>query len=386
MSATALLPGVLHLLVRVRQPGAGSGDCYQLLLGTRRPPAAYDALADPRTAALLLERLRRPGRTGRLTFVREGWAGGYAGTGLPARPLAAEQSHTSVVYGDRFVLKVFRRVDPGPSPDLEVPSALARAGGDRVPPPLAWFETSALTDERGSPATLGVLSPYLADAADGRRLAAEALAARTDFTPYARALGRATADLHETLRRALPVTVLRAPQSAALAAAMTARLAAAAAAVPALRPYRARLGETFAAVAELGAAGRTWRAQRVHGDLHLGQTLRGSRSGRWSFVDFEGEPELPPPARRRPHPVTRDVAGMLRSFTYAAPGAPSWADRCGAAYCAGYAERSGTDPREEAALLRAYVADRAVHEVVYEAGNRPGWLGVPLGTIADLAG
>lgn len=79
---------------------------------------------------------------------------------------------------------------------------------------------------------------------------------------------------------------------------------------------------------------------------------------------------------------------MRRSFTYAAATAgadPSWADRCGAEYCAGYAGAAGADPRGEAELLRAYVADRAVHEVVYEAGNRPGRLGVPLAAIAGLA-
>ncbi|NED24909.1 maltokinase, partial [Streptomyces anulatus] len=128
--------------------------------------------------------------------------------------------------------------------------------------------------------------------------------------------------------------------------------------------------------------------QRVHGDLHLGQTLR-SADGFWSLIDFEGEPARPLPERRMPAPPVRDVAGMLRSFDYAArshrPWNPEWAARCRAAYCEGYAQASGRDPRGEPELLRAHETDKAVYEVLYEARHRPDWLPVPMAAIQRLA-
>ncbi|MFC9398865.1 maltokinase [Streptomyces sp. NPDC057027] len=398
-AATELLPldgtgpGLLHLLVRVEQPGRPAGtpaDCYQLLLGVRTqlPPrlgpaligrirqgplagrAVYEGLRDPRLAGLLYERLRTPGRTGPLRF--------HATTALPPalapRMLDAEQSNSSLVFGDSFILKIFRRVSPGANPDLELPLALSRAGCARVPAPVAWFESGA--------STLGVLQPYLRDSRDGWRLALDSLADGRDFTVEARDLGRATAEVHLALAEALPTRRLARAETEQLAAAMDRRLHAAAQAVPALLPYVPGLRAVFAA-ASGGAA-----VQRIHGDLHLGQTLRGSDGG-WAVIDFEGEPAKPLDERRSPQPTVRDVAGMLRSFDYAArthrPWNADWASRCRAAYCTGYAEASGIDPRADPALLRAYETDKAVYEVVYEARHRPDWLPVPMSAIERLA-
>ncbi|WP_137993259.1 maltokinase N-terminal cap-like domain-containing protein [Streptomyces vilmorinianum] len=402
-AATELLPldgtgpGLLHLLVRVEQPGRPAGspaDCYQLLLGVRTqlPPrlapaligrirqgplagrAVYEGLRDPRLAGLLYDRLRTPGRAGPLRF--------HGSPDLPAsmapRVLDAEQSNSSLVYGDRFILKIFRRVSPGPNPDLELPLALARAGCARVPAPVAWFESGA--------GTLGVLQPYLRDSRDGWRLALDALADGREFTAEAHALGRATAEVHLALATALPTERLRRTQSEHLAAAMDARLHAAAQAVPALLPYVPGLRAVFAAAGDTVGAGQL---QRIHGDLHLGQTLRAVDGG-WAVIDFEGEPAKPLAERCRPQPAVRDVAGMLRSFDYAArthrPWNAEWAARCRSAYCAGYAEASGTDPRADPALLRAYETDKAVYEVLYEARHRPDWLPVPMAAIERLAG
>ncbi|MEU6079673.1 phosphotransferase [Streptomyces sp. NPDC047108] len=421
VSATELLPcgaggaspGLLHLLVTAQQPApsptqTGGGDCYQLLLGIRSvlPPqlahtligrptggplhgrTVYEALYDPRLAGLLLERLRVPGPLGALRFTRA--PSTAIPSGLIPRPVTAEQSNSSVVYGDAYILKVFRRVAAGTNPDLELPLALARAGCERVPHPTAWFESPS-----GEPMTLGILQPYLRGSADGWQLALNSLAVGADFTGSARALGRATAEVHTALADVLPTTVLRRRQIELLAAGMTARLEAAAASVPALRPYRDPLRAAFDDLAELGRSGRTWPAQRIHGDLHLGQTLRGARDGRWALIDFEGEPARPIAERRRVQPVARDIAGMLRSFDYAAracrPGPDSsawaleWAKRNRVAYCDGYAEAAGTDPRREPELMRAYETDKAVYEVLYEARHRPDWLPVPMAAIERLA-
>ncbi|WP_240965964.1 maltokinase N-terminal cap-like domain-containing protein [Streptomyces zingiberis] len=465
-------PGLLHLLVRVRQSSPAGADCYQLLVGVRStlPPhlapalighpssgplrglAVYEALADPRLAGLLLERLRVPGRLGALRFTR---APGTAIASTPApRLVGAEQSNSSVIYGDAYILKVFRRIGAGVNPDLELPLALARVGCDRVPHPTAWFEAgrdggagagvgravggevdggfSGEVPPAPSPGenpddatfTLGILQPFLTGSADGWQLALRSLAARDDFTGAAHALGRATAEVHTALADALPTAVLRRRQIEHIASVMTERLEAAAEAVPALRPYREPLRAAFDEFAALGARGRTWPAQRIHGDLHLGQALRTPHDGRWSLIDFEGEPARPIADRRRLQPVARDIAGMLRSFDYAArthrppaPGAsgpsprpaPSpatrrwpeereteewwsqqwsgrWSELNRAAFCGGYAEAAGTDPREEPELLRAYETDKAVYEVLYEARHRPDWLAVPMAAIRRLAG
>ncbi|WP_307805361.1 maltokinase N-terminal cap-like domain-containing protein [Streptomyces spirodelae] len=402
-------PGLLHLLVDVRPPG----DCYQLLLGIREalPPelapaligrpttgplrgtAVYEALQDPRLTSLLLERLATPGSLGRLRFSQtERWA---APPARPTpRPLDAEQSNSSVIYGNAAILKLFRRVEPGINPDLELTYALARQGSPHVPAPLAWFESTADVGDR----TLGILQPYLAGTLDGWQLALRALARGADFTAAAHALGRTTARVHTGLAEALPTGTLTGPELMRTAEGMAGRLEAAGAAVPALRPYRAALLETFRALAALGARGRGLRAQRVHGDLHLGQALaRGGGTGAedWTLIDFEGEPARPLSERRAPQPVERDIAGMLRSFDYAACQGPAagaesararaWAAANRAAYCAGYAEACGRDPREEAVLLRAYETDKAVYEVLYEARNRPAWLGIPLSAVRRLA-
>ncbi|MFC7885690.1 maltokinase [Streptomyces sp. NPDC057376] len=402
LSMTELFPGCLHLLVHtghgpVPAPGGAppAGDCYQLLLGVREQPSprlgravigqvqdgplagrtVYDALHDPRTAQLLLERLRHPGKAGPLRF--EADPSRPVPGGLAPRLLDAEQSNSSLIYGDEFILKLFRRVQPGVNPDLEVPDALARQGCGRVPAPVAWVRTTHPYD-----ATLGVLQPFLNDAADGWTLSLNALAAGDDFTVQAHELGRAMADVHLALAEAFPSG---APgENGRTAAAMTERLTAAAHCVPALQPFVPGLRAAFAALSTCDSGPP---AQRIHGDLHLGQVLRAGRD--WFVIDFEGEPSRPLSERRSAHSPVRDIAGMLRSFDYAArqrrPWRPEWARRCREAFCAGYAARAGWDPRKKHGLLRAYETDRAVYEVLYEARHRPDWLPVPMAAIERLA-
>ncbi|MFI1162940.1 maltokinase [Streptomyces sp. NPDC020801] len=403
--------GLYHLLVRAHQPLAAGqgmvphpGDCYQLLIGVREalPPrlapalighvqdgplagrTVYEALYDTRPAEVILEALRARARIGGLRFERRD----EIRPDLVPRVVTAEQSNSSVVYGDTFILKLLRRVLPGVNPDLELPLALAREGCPRVPAPTAWIlaDPDAGAEESY---VLGVLQPFVQGATDGWELALRELAKGEDFSSEARALGRATAEVHTALARALPTVTLGHLQLQSLVAGMAERLEAAAQAVPALRPYAPGLHSAFEALAGLAAEGHTWTAQRIHGDLHLGQCLR-SPSGEWSLIDFEGEPAKPLAERRMAQPVVRDVAGMLRSFDYAAhsaggPPAPEWAAACRAAYCAGYAEVSGRDPRTEPVLLRAYETDKAIYEVLYEARHRPDWLPVPLSAVRRLA-
>ncbi len=276
----------------------------------------HDALQDPRAAQLLLERLRRPGTAGPLHF--EGDPAQEVPSGLVPRLLNAEQSNSSLVYGDEYILKVFRRIQPGVNPDLEVPGALARQGCHRVPAPVAWMRTT-----HPFKATLGVLQPYLRNAADGWTLALDALASGDDFTAQAHALGRATADVHLALSSAFPVG---APgENGRTAAAMTERLTAAAHAVPALQPYVPGLRSAFAALATCDAGPP---AQRIHGDLHLGQVLRAGRE--WFVIDFEGEPSRPLSERRSAHSPCGTSPGCCAPSTMP-PGSAALAPGVGAA-------------------------------------------------------
>ncbi|MEV0936458.1 phosphotransferase [Streptomyces phaeochromogenes] len=414
VAAVEVLPldaklGLLHLLVRAHQPlvptqsaATHPADCYQLLIGVREtlPPrlapaligrptegplagrTVYEALYDARPADVLLEALRSRARIGDLRFERD--MRQDIRDGLVPRLVTAEQSNSSIVYGDTFILKLLRRIVPGDNPDLELPLVLAREGCPRVPAPAGWL----LADLADETYVLGVLQPFVQGAADGWELALRELAKGEDFSGEARALGRATAEVHMALARALPTMTMGRGQLELLVDGMTERLEAAAQAVPALRPYAPGLHTAFEALADLAGEGETWTAQRIHGDLHLGQCLR-SPSGEWSLIDFEGEPSKPLAERRMPQPTARDVAGMLRSFDYAAhshaPVVPGWADTCRAAYCSGYAEAGGRDPRTDPVLLRAYETDKAIYEVVYEARHRPDWLPVPMEAVRRLA-
>ena len=141
----------------------------------------------------------------------------------------------------------------------------------------------------------------------------------------------------------------------------------------------------LAAFGALGAADLD--VQRVHGDFHLGQTLR--TPGGWKIIDFEGEPAKTLSERLAPDSVWRDIAGMLRSFDYAGasvpgPDAARWVADCRTAFLDAYA--GGKLHRGDAAVLRAYEVDKAVYEVVYEVRNRPDWVDIPLGAVAALAG
>src|SRR5580692_7434875 len=415
-------PGLRHLLVTVSH-GATS-DCYQLFIGLRaRLPARlrharigsfdglqlYDALHDSDLTRTLLDAIVTDRTIGALRFCAipgtELSSVLESESGHDSLVLTGEQSNTSLVFGESAIFKVFRRVAPGPNPDLEVAVALADLGSTHIAEPYGWVETRM----DGVSTVLAILSRYLRAASDGWALAATSVRdlyalvldagvdaageAGGDFAGEAERLGVATAQVHADLAGAFGTSELEPEAIRELAEQMFRRLDMAIAAVPELARYADMIGDAFSNLAKLT---EPVPAQRVHGDYHLGQVMR-TQTG-WVVLDFEGEPASPLAQRRARSSPLRDVAGMLRSFGYAArhqllthpdrdsliPVTSDWVRRNGEAFCAGYAEGGGLDPASNAVLLRALLLDKAVYEVIYEARNRPTWLAIPMESIAEM--
>ncbi|QCB94263.1 phosphotransferase [Cellulomonas shaoxiangyii] len=305
-----------------------------------------------------------------------------------ARVVTGEQSNTSVILPDRAtgapagILKVLRTVAAGENPDIDVPRRLTRQGWGGVPEPLAWAQvrwTPAAGAERAV-GYLGVMSTFVPGAEDGFELACLHAREGRAFGDLARELGEVVAGMHGALAAAFGTTD-DAAGPAAVSEALTTRLAWATAAVPGLAD---RAEGVRAVAAEVAALPATPPRQRVHGDLHLGQVLRSR--GRWFVIDFEGEPLAPLAERTRPDLALRDVAGVLRSFDYAAAvggltgdAAAAWTADAREALLAGYAAGAPTDVDDatRTLLLRALELDKTLYEVVYEARNRPTWAPIP---------
>jgi maltokinase len=304
------------------------------------------------------------------------------------------------------MMKLFRRVTPGQNPDIEILAALTASGNEHVASLYGWVETPTAD---GEVLQLGILQQFLRTASDGWELALASLRnlygdgadhpeeSGGDFASEAHRLGASVADMHTSLAAAFPTEQWGADRLGRLADDMHTRLDAALTVVPEVEPHAAGLRAVFDSIRTLD---RPVTAQRVHGDLHLGQTLRTVKN--WKIIDFEGEPAKPLEERRLPDSPWRDVAGMLRSFSYAAElsrldredavaddegmvvaRAREWASRNRKAFLRGYQEAAGAEL--EGALVTAYAADKAVYEAVYEARNRPAWLPIPLAALEHLA-
>jgi maltokinase len=456
-------PQLRHLIVEASS--AGGPASFQVLLGCRgQLPAGvtadavigqlpglvcYDALHDPELAAVLLRGIAGQRSAGPLRFVRESAALRDNTVQLDdlgdSRLLTAEQSNTSLVFGEAAILKVLRRLFPGANPDLEVADALVRLGSARVAAPFGWIETR-IDDE---PVLLAVLSEFLAHASDGWTLATQGLGrlyarqvaygqeyltgpltmgpltearapagngssriagaqntgaqntgaqntgalntAALPFAAQARELGEATAQMHVDMATAFGRRDMTPAELAALSDVLTAKLEDAVAVVPELGDHADRIAAAYDDVARIATP---VTLQRIHGDYHLGQVLYSGHG--WVALDFEGEPAAPLAERRALAPALRDVAGMLRSFDYAArhqlvghpdadalaATASAWVAECQREFCAGYSAGGGADPNDQATLLRALTLEKAVYEVIYEYRHRPSWLPIPLDYVA----
>lgn len=288
------------------------------------------------------------------------------------RVFAGQQSNTSIMFGDVAMLKLFRKLELGRNLDIEIHRQLKADGEAEVADLYGWIDASWPTATGPVTADLGMLVEQLSGATDGWELALVS----DDFTENARQLGQSLAEIHGGLARQFPTGVVA---GSLLCKAMQDRLSQAESAAPILGDYAAELRSCFASLGD-----REWSTQRIHGDFHLGQTLHTPDG--WKIIDFEGEPAKSLAERRQADSIWRDVAGMLRSFDYAAAqsGRPSkWAANCREAFLAGYTAQ--LDASDHAAL-RAYEADKAVYEVVYEVRNRPDWAHIPLTAVRALIG
>jgi maltokinase len=395
-----------------------------------RPLLLYDAVGDPTYIEWLLDAIRNQltlaTSTGELRCSCPDPGALDTGTLSSVRHLRVEQSNTSVEVGDALFLKHMRRVEAGPSQELEMSDALAAAGfrhiarvlgralwasGDEPPAPLALVQPFLHNSTEGWALALTSLRALYADAeaiAHADPVARRATVDDQDaaFVAESERLGVVVAEMHLALAGEFPDRGMwPAPLTAASlngwADAMTAELDAVLARDDAaLGPLRAARDGVVARFDALRALRPGGMLIRVHGDLHLGQLLRVDTG--WVVLDFEGEPDRTPAQRRELSSPLRDVAAMLRSFDYAAAAAiaertspdsdealhlvgygDAWADANRDAFWAAYLETIGLHPVLPApgpalALRRAFEVQKAVYEIGYELGHRPVWVEIPL--------
>jgi maltokinase len=376
------------------------GTEYQLFIGHRPVAEVDEHVAGPEEAVIVVSEGRayydatRDAETA-LELLRAA-SDGQEQAKL-ARPIAAEQSNTSLIYDDRMILKLFRRLCSGPSPDVEVTTALASVGFPHIALPLLRWQhngrdlafgqqylaggtegwamaLTSLRDYYGTPAPAGFPGP----AHSGGDFAAEAVR-----------LGRVTAEMHLSMAAAFGVSddalAGRWPDLVRSIGERLCQLG------PPLASGASRLVEVFGAVRHPGPA------VRVHGDYHLGQVMR--TDGGWYVLDFEGEPARPLDQRLGATSPLKDVAGMLRSLQYASqfvlgersadeaaslgPLARAWEERNRTAFLSGYygcegigVLLPGEDSDREAVRL-AFEVDKALYELAYEEAYRPDWARIP---------
>jgi len=323
--------------------------------------------------------------------------------------LRLEQSNTSVVYDNRLILKVFRKLQSGPNPDVEIGQMLVKSGSEVQVPNLAGKVEFTEGDET---TVLAILQQYVHNFGDGWGWLLEQLRNRNSGSVSAIALlGRRTAEMHTALATGStepafapePITDEDLAESQ--------------------RRIESELDQTIEGLLQRGALDSTTAESlqqrlrqkltsldslrntvriRIHGDFHLGQVLRTVEHD-FSIIDFEGEPSRPMNDRRKKWPALRDVAGMVRSLDYAVQTVlreqqdrsdlMPWRDEAISAFLNEY--RSAIKPslgiipaadEDFASALAILSLEKALYETRYELSNRPDWLGIPLGALERIAG
>ena len=377
----------------------------QAVLGSVGGVEVSDALLDPGASAQLAQLLGAGAEiSGERASVRFHWLGDDDMTPPDAlarvAPIGLEQSNSTLVIGEALVLKAYRHVEAGDNPELELVRFLHARGYEHVAPLVGWYELS------GEPldATLGVAQRYIARARDGWTLVLAALDREPEAVLGALgALGGVVGELHRVLGSDAsdPAFAPEEPSDETLAlvlATVDDQIARVFGSLPDrddLAPIAGRGEQARDRLRAIAAVGSRGRLIRDHGDLHLGQALLAD--GRWMLVDFEGEPARPLLERRRKRSPLRDVAGMLRSFAYAAsaaerrgrPAPDGWEQRARDGFLEGYlaAVDPALLPPGEAGtrtLLAVFELEKAVYELRYELDNRPDWVPIPVAGIERL--
>jgi maltose alpha-D-glucosyltransferase/alpha-amylase len=423
----------------------GVRDRYLLLLGARQDPGRLPAVVrpEPGQTGWIVECTGDAASAGRLLAgfaagarlpTRRGGVLEYGDTGDRARrvmgdvmppvtPVGAEQSNTSLRVGREFIFKLFRRLDTGENPEVEVGRFLAARTSFRDTPSLEGSIT--YHGPSGEASTVGVLQGWLECVGDGWTYICGALAdaGRAGVAaPHLRndmiTLGTVTAEFHAALASDATTPAFRPERvSSADMEAWSRGASDELARVSALvgrtlsswTGESRRMGEALLAAKALPPAAPEPPASvapfsriRIHGDFHLGQTLKTPAG--FALIDFEGEPAKPLAQRRGKACALRDVAGMLRSFEYAietaAAGDAGQAVRLRTLvdlrgpFLDAYLEASarlqaGIVPGDRATVthwLRVFELEKALYELDYEIHNRPTWVPIPLrGILAALS-
>ncbi len=413
-------PLLVLALVQTRF-ATGTHELYQLPLALRSPDSVgaprgesiahsaewtlYDALAEPAQAIELLRRIEATDEIatpdGHFSFHQFDGVEPRLSADTAVRLMGVEQSNSSVVFDDTIVLKVFRKLEPGVNPELEVLRFLTWRGFPNIAPLHGWYDYEGQAFQ----STLGVAQTFLPDAFDGWELALDEIwSAPEMFLERLGSLGTVTAQLHTCLASDAgdPAFAPEEPSQEALGL-LTATIDEDIERIFLRLPDDERLApiagrgqdvrERLAARAQIGVTGRVIR---THGDYHLGQTLHTPRG--WVIIDFEGEPGRPLTERRQKRSPLRDVASMLRSFAYVSSAvellrnrrAPAdFEQRAREKFLGHYfaAVDPALMPGGEAVinnLLSIYELEKAIYELRYELNNRPDWIPIPVAGIGRI--
>jgi maltose alpha-D-glucosyltransferase/alpha-amylase len=388
---------------------------------------------------------------------------------LAARIGSAEQSNTSIVYGKQLIMKLFRRLQPGENPDVEIGRFLTEVA--HFPRIASFLGEITITPAEGEKTTVAMLQGLVANEGDGwewflHQLGGFFKSVATQSAPpecpapgflreeipsreahqhagpsmaAAALLGRRTAEMHLALATATEDPAFAAEpftpddlnrDSRRIEAQITSTLEALKSKLPTLTDMIAddaalllsRRRELFARAQAVAAVGAAGKRIRIHGDYHLGQTLRiaaapmekepSGDSGDFVLLDFEGEPARPLAERRQKQSPLKDVAGMIRSFSYAAHSALDefvanksehtvrgedlsrwariWENAASAEFINAYRAAISANPdilpmaQQAQSLFSAYLLEKALYELLYELNNRPAWLRIPIGGILSM--